>query len=403
MMKPLVSISRCTDIHSFESVNEAVRESVELAGGLESFLIRGDLVLIKPNILFSMDYKTGAVTNPHVVRALIRMAREAGAGKVVIGESSIIGCKTRDAFAKSGYDRLAEEEEVDLIDLKKTETVYTGIPNGKIFRRLEIPEIVLRADIIINVPAMKTHDMFPVTLGLKNMKGVIQDQDKKRFHVVGVEQSVVDINKLVLPQLTVIDGTVGMEGIGPMHGEPVNLGLVVTSMDTVAADAVGASIMGVDPKEVTHIRLAAEQGLGCDDLTNIDVVGKAIEEVVRPFKIAKIDLKEFEKKLGIQVIESGACSGCRQVVDSLFTYYMKNNLDVFKDRTIVFGQNVKLPSRTRGKPILFGPCTKKYRDKGDYMPGCPPMQENVMQYFGVELESEVTATIYEGLQSEDSD
>jgi uncharacterized protein (DUF362 family) len=401
MIKPVVSISRCSDIHSFDSVYEAVRESVERAGGLEAFLVRGDLVLIKPNVLFSMDYRTGAVTNPNVVRSLIRMAREVGAGRVVIGESSIIGCKTKDAFKMSGYDRLAEEEGVDLIDLKKTETVYMGIPNGKIFRRLRIPEIVLKADIIINVPAMKTHDMFPVTLGLKNMKGVIQDQDKKRFHIVGVEQSVVDINKLVLPQLTVIDGTVGMEGIGPMHGEPVNLGLIVTSMDTVAADAVGAAVMGVDPQKVTHIRLAAEQGLGCSDLSNIDVVGKAIAEVRRPFKIAKIDLKEFEKKLGIQVVESGACSGCRQVVDSLFSYYMKNDLDIFRDRTIVFGQNVKLPSKIKGKLILFGPCTKKYRGQGDYMPGCPPMQEMVMEYFGVETESEQVATITAGMQSED--
>jgi hypothetical protein len=248
---------------------------------------------------------------------------------------------------------------------------------------------------------MKTHDMFPVTLGLKNMKGVIQDQDKKRFHIIGVEQAVVDINKLVLPHLTVIDGTVGMEGIGPMHGEPVNLGLIVASMDTVAADAVGASIMGVDPQEVGHIRMAAEQGLGCSDLSEIDVVGKTIDEVRRPFQIAKADLKAFEKKLGIQVVESGACSGCRQVVDSLFAHYMKNDLDIFKDRTIVFGQNVKLPSKVKGKLICFGPCAKKYKDQGDYMPGCPPMQENVMEYFGVEIESEHTAAIAAGLQSEE--
>lgn len=379
MEKPLVSITKAAKIHDFDSVDKAVRKSVALAGGLESLVVRGDLVLIKPNVLYKLDYKTGAITNPNVVRSLIRIAKEAGAKKVVIAEGSIIGCSTAVAFKESGYDKLAEEENVELIDLKKADAVYIGIPNGKIFRRLEIPEIILKADVIINVPVMKTHDITPATLGLKNMKGVIKDQDKKRFHILGVGQSIVDLNKLVLPHLTVIDATVGMEGVGPLDGEPVNLGLIISSFDTVAADTVGLSIMDIDPKEVNYMPLAAEQGLGCNNLSNIDVVGKTIAEVKHPFKVVKVDFKEFEKKYGIRIIESGACTGCRHMVSALIAYYIKGNVDVLKDCTIIFGQNIKMPSDVKGRLICLGACTKKYKDQGEYVPGCPPFQEHMVK------------------------
>jgi len=71
-----------------------------------------------------------------------------------------------------------------------------GIPNGKVIRRLEVPKVVFESDVIINVPVMKTHDMLPVTLGLKNMKGTIKDKYKKRFHVWGLAQAIIDLNKL---------------------------------------------------------------------------------------------------------------------------------------------------------------------------------------------------------------
>jgi uncharacterized protein (DUF362 family) len=253
MARSTVSITRCERIDDFKTVFEAVKESLELIGGLETLVSRGDSVMMKPNLVCVKDYRTGATTNPHVVRSLCRLAREAGAAKLSIAESSTIGCDTREAFEKCGYKRVAEEEKASLVDLKRGATVYSGIPNARLIRRIEIPEAVFQADVIINVPVMKTHDMFPVTLGLKNMKGVIRDNDKKRFHVWGLAQAITDLNRLVLPQITVIDGTVGMEGLGPIHGDPVNLGLILSSFDTVAADAVASSVMGIDPGSAAGI------------------------------------------------------------------------------------------------------------------------------------------------------
>ena len=384
MGKPAVSIARCEDPHDFEKVDDAVSRSLTAIGGLETMVTLGDTVLLKPNVLCAMDYTTGAVTNPHVVRSLCRMLKRIGAGKVCIAEGSTIGCDTGDAFEKSGYTELASDEKVRLVDLKKAPSLFMGIPNGKVFRRIEIPEIVMKADVIIDVPVMKTHDMIPATLGLKNMKGVLRDKDKKRFHVWGLNQAIVDLNKLVLPQITVIDGTVAMEGLGPIHGRPVNLGLLVSSFDTVAADTVAACIMGIDPAQIDHVQLAAQQGLGTSDLANIEVVGMTIESVRRPFEVLHVDYEQYERELGVEIHESGACSGCRKVMNTLLNNHLKGNYDVWRNRTLIFGQTVKVPRIIKGKLINFGSCTKKYKNQGDYIAGCPPMQEHVLEYFGMD-------------------
>jgi uncharacterized protein (DUF362 family) len=379
MKKIVVSVNRCQRIDNFDSVSKVVSDSIHLIGGLESLISRGDKVLIKPNILSPYDYKTGAVTNPYVIKALCRLARDAGARKLIIAEGSNVGSKTKEAFIKSGISKIAEEENTELVDLKDTKTIYMGISNGRIFRRIEIPEVIMQVDVIINVPVMKTHDVFPATLGLKNMKGVLQEKDKKRFHKWGLAQSIVDLNKLVLPQLTVIDGTVAMEGMGPAHGTPVNFGIIISSSDTVAADTVAASVMGIDPVEIEYIRLAAEQGLGCTDLSQIKVLGLSIDQVKRPFKRIQLDFEAFKKE-GIEIYEAGACSGCRQVIETLLVDRLKGNLNLLKGYTLIFGQTVEIPKNIRGKLLCFGSCTRKYKDQGEYIPGCPPHPFDFIEY-----------------------
>jgi len=382
MNKPQVSVARCQKIHDYLSVRKAVKESLDLIGGLDSLVSPGDRVLVKPNLIAPYHYTTGATTNPHVIRVLCELAKEAGARKVSIAEGSGVGSKTEEVFTVTGLKEISARIGVDLINLKKTKTVYMGIPNGKVFRRLKIPEAFMEADVIINAPVMKTHDVFPATLGLKNMKGVLQEKDKKRFHKWGLAQSIVDLNKLVLPQITVLDGTVGMEGIGPTHGTPVNLGVIISSFDTVAADSVAAAVMGIDPLEIEYVKLASEQGLGCADLSRIEVVGLRIEEVKRPFKRLKLDFASYREK-GIEIYEKGACSGCRNTMEAFIAYYMesKGRLGLLKGYTLIFGQNVKIPDKFEGKLINIGLCTKKFREKGEYIPGCPPHPHDLVTFF----------------------
>jgi len=382
MNKPQVAIAKCQKIHDHLSVREAVKKSLDLIGGLDSLVSPGDRVLVKPNLIAPYHYTTGATTSPPLIRALCELAKEAGARKVAIADGSNVGSRTEEVFAVTGLKELSAKIGVDLINLKKTKTIYMGIPNGKIFRRLKIPEAIMEADVIINAPVMKTHDVFPATLGLKNMKGVLQEKDKKRFHKWGLAQSIVDLNKLVLPQITVLDGTVGMEGMGPTHGTPVNLGIIISSFDTVAADSVAARVMGIDPLEIEYVKLAFEQGLGCADLSRIEVVGLRIEEVKRPFKRLKLDFEAYREK-GIEIYEKGACSGCRNTMEAFISHHMKSKgrLGLIKGYTLIFGQNVKIPDKYEGKLVNIGLCTRKFREKGEYVPGCPPHPHDLVAFF----------------------
>jgi len=382
MNKPQVSIAKCQKIHDYKSVRKAVKKSLDLIGGLDSLVSPGDRVLVKPNLIGPYHYTTGATTSPHVIRALCELAKEAGARKVTIADGSAVGSKTEEVFTVTGLGELSTKIGADLVNLKKNKTVYMGIPNGKVFRRLKIPEAVMEADVIINAPVMKTHDVFPATLGLKNMKGVLQEKDKKRFHKWGLAQSIVDLNKLVLPQVTVLDGTVGMEGMGPARGTPVNLGIIVSSFDTVAADSVAAAVMGIDPLEIEYVRLAFEQGLGCADLPRIEVVGLGIEEVRRPFKRLKLDFRAYREK-GIEIYEKGACSGCRNTMQAFIADYMegRGRLSLLDGYTLIFGQQVKIPDKFEGKLVNIGLCTRKFREKGEYIPGCPPHPHDLVAFF----------------------
>lgn len=380
--KAQVSIVKCDKIHHYQSVKKAVKHSLQLIGGLDSLVSAGDRVLIKPNLIAPYHYRTGATTNLFVIRALCALAKEAGARKISIADSSAIGHKTEEVFAVTGLKELSTKIGVELIDFKKSKTVYMGIANGKIFKRIKIPEAFMEADVIINAPVMKTHDVFPATLGLKNMKGVLQEKDKKRFHKWGLAQSIVDLNKLVLPQLTVLDGTVCMEGMGPTHGTPVNLGIIISSFDTVAGDSVAATVMGIAPLKIEYVKLAFEQGLGCADLSRIQVLGLGIEKVKRPFKQVKLDF-EFWREKGIEIYEKGACSGCRNTVAAFIADLEKNKdeLELLKGYTLIFGQNIKLPDKYEGRLVNIGLCTRKFRVKDEYIPGCPPHPEELLAFF----------------------
>jgi hypothetical protein len=288
-----------------------------------------------------------------------------------------------------GLDELAERKGIKLIDLKKDKYIPMSIANGKCFRILKIPVSIAEADAVINIPVLKTHDMFPVSLGLKNMKGIVHENDKQRFHSMDLAQCIVDLNKIALPRLTIIDGTIGMEGLGPVYGIPAKMGIIISSYDTVAADSVASLTMGIDPFETNYIKLASEQDLGIADITNIDVLGESIEKVKKVFK--RITLDDVLKGKGflesnIKIIDKGACSGCRAVITSLITDAEKSGrLSKIQDTTFIMGQNIRSEDLKdiSGKIAFFGNCTKKIRKDGKIsIRGCPPHILNVKKALG---------------------
>ena len=384
---PVVSIVRCDAYDSVEAILEHARSACDLIGGLESLIMPGDTVLLKPNLVQPYPYETGTTTNPHLVEAIALLCREKGARRIVIGDGSCVGADTRKAFEDCGFTGIANRIGAELVDFANSEFQYVVNPLAKKMKRIRIPLAFIESDVVIDLPVMKTHDSLEVSLGLKNMKGLLQTADKKRFHKWGLAHSIVDLNHIARPDLTIIDGTVGMEGAGPTSGEPVNLGLLLASKDVVAADRVALEVMGFSLDEVPYIRMAAESGIGCADLNEIEIEGLAIDEARHPFKRNSID-PDLLTEMGIEFVACDACSGCANALASFMGMLNRRDaLETMRNTVFLYGQNVReLPEeRTRGKRVIrMGSCTRKLIGYGHYLPGCPPYPYHMLKDLGLE-------------------
>jgi uncharacterized protein (DUF362 family) len=155
------------------------------------------------------------------------------------------------------------------------------ITNGEALKSITVPRIVTESA-LISCAKMKTHMATKVTLGMKNMFGLLPDKLKFKYHALGISKVIVDINTVLKPHLTVVDGFVAMEGKGPIDGSPVRMDLIVAGKDPVATDATCARIMGIDPHKVSHIRGAHQKAIG--NMNDVEVLGENIEQVKRNFK-----------------------------------------------------------------------------------------------------------------------
>jgi len=310
------------------------------------------------------------------------MVRELGA-KPIIAESSIIASDTEEVIQVAGYGKLREQG-YEVIDLKKKgiEMVKVPIPKGKALKEVSLPKIVLDADVVISVPKMKTHDCANVTLSLKNMKGVLPDTYKRKLHhVFGVFQGVADLCTLVKPAMAVVDGIIGMEGLGPADGEPVEMGLIIVGKDPVAVDAVTNAVMGFEPEEWGCIATAAKSGIGIADLNKIEVVGEPISTVQRRFKRFEEAMEEMPFPEGFQILmDEKACSGCRNIVtEVLLAVKDAGQLDRAAGWTVIAGKLDKLPDVDREKLLFIGACTTKFRNEGIFVGGCAPNNRDVVR------------------------
>lgn len=335
----------------------------------------GDTVMLKPNLVCPADYRTGIVTNPHLVEAAAMLCHKAGAKRIIIADGACVGVSTEEAFEVVGLRDVAARQKCELVDLANAPFEHAMNPLGKKMKRIRIPRVFLESNVVINMPVMKTHDALDISLGLKNMKGLLQTDDKKRFHKWGLVQSIIDLNQLAKPELTIMDGTIAMEGLGPTAGEPVNLGLILASKDVVAIDTVAREIMGFSGDEAAYIGLAGEAGIGCADLSEITIEGIPLDQARHPFKRAQLEpavLAEF----GIDLYADDACSGCANAVQNFLGHMMKQGqLEELRDTVLVYGQSVReLPvERVQGKRVIrLGSCTRKLSAYENYYPGCPP-------------------------------
>ncbi len=265
-----------------ERAHETVYKALDLID-FKAALAGYSRVLIKVNFITTMTWDTGATTDPLMVEAIIQKLKPLNL-EVIVVESDASMTNADKAFEATGMADMCNRNGVKYLNLRHEEDkIKVEIPNGITLKDITIPKIV-KDSAIISAAKMKTHTATKVTLGLKNMFGLLPDKMKFRYHAKGISDVIVDINTVLKPQITIVDGFVAMEGRGPTDGSPVKMDLIVAGCDVVATDASCARIMGLDPHDIKHIRTANQKGLG--QIDDIEIVGSKLEDVKRCFKPA---------------------------------------------------------------------------------------------------------------------
>jgi uncharacterized protein (DUF362 family) len=246
----------------------------------KSALAGYDKVLIKVNFITEKTWDTGATTDPIVVEAIIKKLEDLPV-KVYVVESDAMMTSADRAFEATGMKDMCSRNGVEWLNLRHVkDNVELAVPNGEALKSITVPRLVTESA-VISAAKLKTHVDTGVTLGMKNMFGLLPDKFKGKYHLKGISKVVVDINTVLRPALTVIDGFVGMEGQGPIDGTPVQMNLIIAGTDVVATDATACRVMGINPYEIKHIRKAYEKGLGKSEA---QVVGEKLDTVTRAFK-----------------------------------------------------------------------------------------------------------------------
>lgn len=351
---------------------------------IELSAARGKRVLIKPNVGRVAPPGSGIVTHPDVVAAAIDAFREAGAD-VAVGESPILGVDVQEAFAAAGLAAMAAARRCPLIDLDRRPWVEVPLPEGRVIRCLKVCPEVLEFDIVVSAPVMKTHMHTGATLSVKNMKGCLWRRSKVELHMLPpvegagdkpLDIAIADMSSVLRPHLAIVDGTVGLEGLGPSAGRPKPLDAVVASVDAFAADAVACRLMGTAAERVPHLRIGAERGYGVIDVTRMTVTPAGWQAWVSPFAPPPENLTiEFPD---ITVLDQSSCSACQSTLLLFLAQHRDRLLEYFpapaKIRMAIGKGHTAVPEGT----LLIGNCTAHHRGEGIFVPGCPPVGSQIL-------------------------
>jgi uncharacterized protein (DUF362 family)/Pyruvate/2-oxoacid:ferredoxin oxidoreductase delta subunit len=275
-----VSIVRASRYNLTEIV-AAVRRGIKLTGGLEKVIKPGNRVFVKINHLPPPSPpERGIVTHPVFAEAVIELLKEVGAD-ITVGDDIEPG--PQDGFSVSGFRQMCQRAGVRLVNLREGGFVATRA-NGHLVNPVYISRIALEADVIVNLPKLKTHSLTIFTGGIKNMYGVIPASLRREYHGTFAHPDdfnlmLTDVFAAARPQLTIMDGIISMEGEGPANGDLRQTNIILASQDTVALDAVAVSIIGLNPMDIDAIRYCDERGLGVGCIEAIEVTGESLSSV----------------------------------------------------------------------------------------------------------------------------
>jgi uncharacterized protein (DUF362 family) len=250
---------------------ELVRQAIKAMGGIDKFIKKGQKVIVKPNICVAYGtFDNAYTTNPWVVGALVKLCFEAGAASVRVMDSPYNGTAAN-AYLRSGIEEQVKAAGGEMVQMAGYKYVPTKIAMGKDLKNIGIYDEILKADAIINVPIVKHHSLSGMTIGMKNLMGLIDD--RMSIHV-NFGQRLADLSSQIKPVLNVVDAVRILMNNGPASGtkdDVKKLDTIVITQDIIAADAYGATLFGKKPEDLKNVVIGAEMKLGRMDLGNLKI------------------------------------------------------------------------------------------------------------------------------------
>ncbi len=330
------------------------------AGLAELLPDRRSRIAIKPNLVTPAPADFGGTTHPEVVAGIIEFLQELGYHDLVIAEGSWVGDKTSEAFEYCGYNALADTYGVKLSDTQKVR----GISRDCQGMDLSLCSCVDDWDFLINVPVLKGHCQTHITCALKNLKGLIPNSEKRRFHTLGLHDPIAHLNAGIRQDFIVIDHICGdlsfEEG-----GNPVTRNCVMTALDPVLVDAYVCSLLKYRIEEVPYIGKAEALGVGSSDLSSLRLItceGDPYEDLPQKNVL----------DVSYAVDEADSCSACYGTLIPALDRLKREDLLEKLPGQISIGQG------HRGKTGLLGVgnCTAGFTH---CIKGCPPREEDIYQ------------------------
>jgi len=398
MSKYTVSLVR------YEKPLESVRQALDLCGGLERIAPR-TRVFLKPNIVFwtaqVLFPKWGVITTSRVVQDMVHLLKEQGIDDISIVEGMVLGRQNvsqtvAHAFETLGYNKLKQRYGVKVLDTFQRPFREIDLGEGM---RLSYNADVLEGDLVVSLPVMKTHAQTVVSLGLKNLKGLIDITSRKRCHNADPNKDlhywVSRLAEPLPPMLTVIDGIFTSEYGPGVDGIMHRSDLLVASWDLLSADKVGASLLGHPSDTVPHLVHALNKAGRPLDLSDLELKGESLEENTRPhawaFPYTEGGLMPLvlEKK-GIQGLsyykyDSTMCTYCSSINGAVLAGIISAWQGEPYDQVEVLTGKAMQPRSGANKTVLLGKCMyQAHKDNPDIkqmipVKGCPPKPEQIVK------------------------
>ncbi|MGD1866080.1 MAG: DUF362 domain-containing protein [Phormidesmis sp.] len=312
--------------YEIEALSQSLVDLLAPLGGMAHFVKPGDRVLLKPNLLTGARPTKECTTRPEIVYCVAKLVQAAG-GKPFLGDSPAFG-SARGVAKSNGLLDWAKKADLPIVELHGKRYPVEREETSEQFDNLLISKEAMDADVVINLPKVKSHVQMTITLGVKNLFGCVPGKMKAWWHMEAGKDAqrfsamLVETARMIAPELTIIDGIVGHEGNGPSGGEPKALGVLGAATDVFALDRAMVEILGVDPKRVPILVESQRLGL-CSSLSKIDF------PLQQP---AELKIDDWQLPTRMMPIDFGAPRVLRSTFKHLYIRFIKEPMAAYATR-----------------------------------------------------------------------